>query len=296
MMDQAQKLREKVSQINNSPPNNTRVIAITSGKGGVGKTSLSVNLAIQLQQQGKRVIIIDADFGLANVEVMLGIRPTYNLSDLIYNNKSVEDIITEGPEGVGFISGGSGVQDLVNLDKSNIKILISKLAKLDTLYDVVIIDTGAGIADSVLEFVVSSPEVIVIVTPEPTSITDAYSLLKAVNRKKEFKTSNKSIKVISNRVSDEAEGMEIYNKLSIVVSKFLNINLEYLGYILHGKEASKAVIEQKPITMSYPNSGVTKCFINISEKLVNGDCKIIESENGIAKVFLDFIKTKRKRG
>ncbi len=295
-MDQAQKLREKVSQINISQPNNTRVIAITSGKGGVGKTSLSVNVAIQLQKQGKRVIIIDADFGLANVEVMLGIRPNYNLSDLIYSNKSVEDIITEGPEGVSFISGGSGVQDLVNLDKNNIKLLISKLAKLDMLYDIVIIDTGAGIADSVLEFVITSPEVIVVVTPEPTSITDAYSLLKAVNRKKEFKASQKSIKVISNRVTGEVEGMEIFNKLSIVVSKFLNVDLEYLGYILQGKEASKAVIEQNPITMSYPNSGISKCLINISEKLVNGDSRIIENENGIAKVFLDFIKTKRKRG
>lgn len=293
-MDQAEKLRQKVNSIN-SQPNNTRVIAITSGKGGVGKTSLSVNIAIQLKKQGKKVVIIDADFGLANVEVMLGIRPIYNLSDLIYNNKSVEEIITDGPDGIGFISGGSGVQNLVNLDKGNIKILISKLAKLDSMYDVVIIDTGAGIADSVLEFVLSSPEVIVVVTPEPTSITDAYSLLKAVNRKQEFDTENKSIKVVSNRVSGEIEGKEIFDKLSIVVSNFLNVNLEYLGYIVKGDEAAKAVIEQKPITISYPTSGVSRCMINISDRLINGECKIIENKNGIAKVFLDFIKSKRQK-
>ena len=182
-MDQADKLREKVEMLKEQVPS-ARVIAVTSGKGGVGKTSISVNLALQFQQQGKRVVILDADFGLANVEIMLGIRPQYNLADLIFNDKSIEEIITEGPNGVGFISGGSGVQDLVNLDKEKLKKLIAKLVKLDSLYDVIIIDTGAGIADSVIEFVLSSPEVLLVVTPEPTSITDAYSLLKAVNRKK----------------------------------------------------------------------------------------------------------------
>ncbi len=292
-MDQAEKLRQKVNQIN-SQNSGARVIAVTSGKGGVGKTSLSVNLAIQLKKQGKDVVIIDADFGLANVEVMLGIRPVYNLSDLIYNNKSVDDIITAGPEGIGFISGGSGVQDLVNLDKSNIKILISKLAKLDKLYDIVIIDTGAGIADSVLEFVLTSPEVIIVVTPEPTSITDAYSLLKAVNRKKEFVANDKSIKVVTNRVFDEKEGDEIFEKLSIVVSKFLNVNLEYLGYIVQGNEASKAVIEQNPVSISYANSTISRCISDISSRLIFKD-SIVAEKNGIAKVFLDFIKTKRQK-
>lgn len=289
-MDQADKLRKKVEEMKTTVPT-ARVIAVTSGKGGVGKTSISVNLALQMRAQGKRVVIIDADFGLSNVEIMLGIRPQYNLADLVFRNKSIEDIITEGPNGIGFISGGSGVQDLVNLDKENIKKLIAKLVKLDTVYDVVIIDTGAGIADSVIQFVLSSPEVLLVVTPEPTSITDAYSLLKAVNRKKDFDREHKSIKVIANRVNNQDEGQEIFDKISIVVSKFLNIQLEYLGYIPADKRIAYAVMEQTPIVMSQPDSGPAVMVKKICDRLLD-----IEEKNekaGIAKVLLNFIKTKK---
>ncbi len=289
-MDQADKLRKKVEEMKTTVPT-ARVIAVTSGKGGVGKTSISVNLALQMRAQGKRVVIIDADFGLSNVEIMLGIRPQYNLADLVFRNKSIEDIITEGPNGIGFISGGSGVQDLVNLDKENIKKLITKLVKLDTIYDVVIIDTGAGIADSVIQFVLSSPEVLLVVTPEPTSITDAYSLLKAVNRKKDFDREHKSIKVIANRVNNQEEGQEIFDKISIVVSKFLNIQLEYLGYIPADKRIAYAVMEQTPIVMSQPDSSPAVMVKKICDRLLD-----IEEKNekaGIAKVLLNFIKTKK---
>lgn len=290
-MDQADKLREKVEMLKEQAPT-SRVIAVTSGKGGVGKTSLSVNLALQFQEQGKRVVILDADFGLANVEIMLGIRPQYNLADLIFNNKSIEEIITEGPMGVGFISGGSGVQDLVNLDKEKLKKLIAKLVKLDSLYDVIIIDTGAGIADSVIEFVLSSPEVLLVVTPEPTSITDAYSLLKAVNRKKEFNREQKSIKVVANRVESDEEGQEIYEKISVVASKFLNIDMEYLGHIPQDKRLTNAVVEQKPISIHYPNSESALRIKSICGKLLNKSFEDTEKV-GIAKVLLNFIKTKK---
>lgn len=291
-MDQADKLREKVELLKEQAPS-ARVITVTSGKGGVGKTSLSVNLALQLRQQGKKVVILDADFGLANVEIMLGIRPQYNLADLIFNNKSIEEIITEGPLGVGFISGGSGVQDLVNLDKEKLKKLIAKLVKLDSLYDVIIIDTGAGIADSVIEFVLSSPEVLLVVTPEPTSITDAYSLLKAVNRKKEFKRDQKSIKVVANRVDNPEEGQEIFDKIRLVVSKFLNIELEYLGYIPMDKQLITAVLEQKPISIHNPESESALRIRNICGKLLDKSFEEVE-KIGIAKVLLNFIKSKKK--
>lgn len=291
-MDQADKLREKVELLKEQAPS-SRVITVTSGKGGVGKTSLSVNLALQLCKEGKKVVILDADFGLANVEIMLGIRPQYNLADLIFNNKSIEEIITEGPMGVGFISGGSGVQDLVNLDKEKLKKLIAKLVKLDSLYDVIIIDTGAGIADSVIEFVLSSPEVLIVVTPEPTSITDAYSLLKAVNRKKEFKREQKAIKVVANRVDTAEEGQEIYDKIKVVVSKFLNIELEYLGYIPLDKQMVTAVLEQKPISIYNSESESSLRIRNICGKLLDKSFEEVE-KIGIAKVLLNFIKSKKK--
>lgn len=293
MMDQAEQLRQRVSQqIQYS--GSTRVIAVTSGKGGVGKTSFSVNLAIQFSKKGKRVVIIDADFGLSNVEIMLGIRPEYNMADLIYNDKNIDDIITKGPLDIGFISGGSGVQDMVNLDKEQIRVMISKLVRLDTLADVIIIDTGAGISDTVLEFVLSSPEVVIVATPEPTSITDAYSLLKTVNRNKDFIAVDKKIQIVSNRVGSKEEGKEIYEKLNMVSTKFLNIQMEYLGAIMQDSNASKAVIEQKPVSLAFPNSVSTRCYQEISNKMLELDEVKEEPREGIAKFFLDFIRHQKR--
>lgn len=292
-MDQASKLRQMV---NTSPKlEKSRVIAVTSGKGGVGKTSLSVNLAIEMSKMGKKVVIFDADFGLANVEVMLGIRPRYNLLDIFHNNMSIEDIITDGPNGIGFISSGSGVSELASMDTASIKLLITEMSKLDRLYDVVLIDTGAGITDSVMEFVMVSPEILLVVTPEPTSITDAYSLLKVLRRKEEFNPMYKTINVVSNRVTESDEGEDIYNKMNTVSSKFLNTKLKYLGEIYQDKNASMAIIEQKPVTIAYPNSQAAKGIALIAAKLMNEDAADVVAKDGIAKVFFEFLKSRRKR-
>ncbi len=291
-MDQASKLRQMVSSDNGIE--NARVIAVTSGKGGVGKTSLSVNLAIEMSKRGKKVVIFDADFGLANVEVMLGIRPKYNLLDIFKNKKSIEEIITKGPNGIGFISSGSGVLELATMDHDNIRVLINQMSKLDKLYDVVIIDTGAGITDSVMEFVMVSPEILLVVTPEPTSITDAYSLLKVLRRKDDFNPMYKTINVVSNRVSRTDEGREIYEKMNTVSSKFLNTRLQYLGEIYQDRNASLAIIEQKPVCLSYPLSQAARGISGIADRLMNDEVQSVPKD-GIAKVFFDFIRSRKRK-
>ena len=294
-MDQAEQLRNIIKQ--QSPPRTkfSRVITVTSGKGGVGKTSLAVNMALQFQRQGKKVVILDADFGLANIEVMLGIRPQYNLADLMFNGKALKDIITEGPEGIGFISGGSGIKELASLSREQIIMVMEALSELDKLVDVIIVDTGAGIADNVLEFAAASEEVLLVVTPEPTSITDAYALLKTLNHTQDFQASQTVIKLISNRVQSEKEGQEIFDKVSLVADKFLNIQLEYLGFVLNDANVSKAVMHQKPLIQVYPNTPAALSILYLANKLQNNEHTIMYREKGIKRLFTNLIHAKIKR-
>ena len=277
-MDQAQNLRNIIKMQNQKMIQNARVISVTSGKGGVGKSNTSVNIALQFQRQGKRVIIFDADFGLANIEVMFGIIPKYNLGDLMFKGKELKEIITPGPEGVGFISGGSGIAKLVNLDKEQIKRLVGKLSELDELADVIIIDTGAGISSSVMEFLVASPEIILVTTPEPASITDSYALLKALSMNEDYSPEKCKVKLIANRVGKKEEGQNLYEKLSAVSSRFLNIELEYLGAIPFDNNITKAVMTQEPVSLKYPGSVSSKCYEDIVNILEN---KEISSHNNI---------------
>ncbi len=295
-MDQAEQLRKLVRQSNSSQPKNTaRVITVTSGKGGVGKSSVSVNLAIGLAKAGKRVIIMDVDFGLANVEVMLGIRPEYNLADMMFRGRTLREVITKGPEGIGFISGGSGIHELTKLTREQILNLTMRLVELDELADVILIDTGAGIADTVLEFVTASTEVLLVATPEPTSITDAYALLKTLNRRAEFSTEHTCIKMIANRVRAENEGKELFEKISVVVTKFLNFELEYLGEIPQDDQVSKAIIRQKPIILSAPNSGAGRAMRELAEKLGGICVPVADEKKGIAQLFTNLIKTTNRQ-
>ena len=199
-MDQAERLRNVVKARNQRLVPNARVITVTSGKGGVGKSNLAVNLAVWFRKMGKRVIIFDADFGLANVEVMFGTVPPYNLSDLIYGDKEIREIICKGPMDIGFISGGSGIVSLNNLKQDQIAYLIHSLTMLNDLCDVLIVDTGAGISDTVLEFVLASPEVLLVTTPEPSSITDSYSVMKALYKNEKFIKDGTNIHLASKRI------------------------------------------------------------------------------------------------
>ena len=233
---------------------------MTSGKGGVGKSNVSINLAVQLKRLGKRVIIFDADFGLANIEVMFGAVPKHNLSDLIYQGKSIREIITMGPMDIGFISGGSGIAGLSNLGRDYINYLVQNLAELDSLADVIIIDTGAGISDAVLEFLVASGEVLLVLTPEPTSLTDSYSLLKALNRHPRYSREMTLIKVISNKVSGAEEGRQLFGKLNAVVSRYLKIPIQYLGYVPEDPQLMKAIMQQTPISIENPKAKSSMAF------------------------------------
>lgn len=286
-MDQATKLRNLVKGQEERKTVAT-VITVTSGKGGVGKSNMSVNLAIQLQNLGKRVIILDADFGLANVEVMFGIRPVYSLADLMFKNKEIKDIICPGPRGIGIISGGSGIQEMANLTKYQIGNLTSKLYELDELADVIIIDTGAGISDAVLEFVTHSTEVILVATPEPTSITDAYALLKSVNKRDDF-DKTKHIQMITNRVGTAKEGKELFAKLDVVVKRFLDVEIDFLGAVPQDSNVSKAVMRQVPFSIAYPNTQATIAVQTIANKLLGNTTYAQKDKKGITYLFSKFM-------
>lgn len=294
-MDQAQNLRNivKKNTVVKENEKNSRIITVTSGKGGVGKTSVSINLAIQFRLQGKSVIIFDADFGLANIEVMIGAIPKYNLSDLIYRGKDLNDIIMKGPMDIGFISGGSGISGFGDLTKEQLTYLVYKIKELESMADIIIIDTGAGISSAVMDFVVVSNEVILVTTPEPTSITDSYSLLKALNKRDDFDKSQNHIKIVANRVRSYEEGANLYNKLNVVVNKFLNFNIEFLGIIENDENMSKAVIQQKPISMAYPNSKGAKSFKKISDTLLEKKTTDEDEQKGLAFMLLGRFKRKK---
>ena len=231
------------------------------------------------------MVILDADFGLANIEIMFGAVPKYNLYDLIYQGKSIKDIITWGPMDVGFISGGSGIAGMSNLNREYLNYIIQNLSELDTLTDVIIVDTGAGISDAVLEFLVSSGEILLVTTPEPTSITDSYSLLKALNRHSRFKMDSTQVKVLANRVDNEEEGTDLFLKLNAVVTKYLKIPITYLGSVPRDEQLSKAVMQQSPISMQNPNAKSAKAFEEIAMKLMDKEVSKSVPKRGMAAFF-----------
>lgn len=290
-MDQAERLRKMIRNNDLQPVSqrNAKVIAVTSGKGGVGKSSLTVNLAVQLSRLGKRVLIFDADFGLANIEIMLGIRPSYTLADLMYRGKTVRDIVTDGPEDIGFISGGSGIHELANLTREQVFSLIRKLDDLDRAADVIIVDTGAGVNDTVLDFVAASDEILLVATPEPTSITDAYALMKLLNRKAAYQPNHTVVKMVANQVREEWEAAELFEKLGVVARKFLDIEVEFLGTVPYDRNMQQAVMRQAPVSISHPSSDSAKAVKRIALSL---DDQPAEEEKhvGIAKLFSSVIR------
>ncbi len=294
-MDQAEQLRNIIKAQTVSQRPLARVITVTSGKGGVGKSNTSINLAIQFRKMGQRVIILDADFGLANIEVMFGTVPKYNLADLIYQGKNIKEIITWGPMEVGFISGGSGIASMSNLSKEHLTYIIQNLAELDAIADIIIVDTGAGISDAVLDFLVASGEVLIVTTPEPTSITDSYSLLKAFARHKRFSSENSQIKVIANKVENAAEGQALYNKFNAVVARYLKLPVSYLGAVPEDPLLSKAVMQQMPVSIQNPNAKSALAYEQIARNLMNNESVETVKKRGMAAFFSHIVIGKKNQ-
>lgn len=292
-MDQAEQLRNiiKASSQNSRPL--ARVITVTSGKGGVGKSNTCINLALQFKKMGQRVIILDADFGLANIEIMFATIPKNNLSDLIYKGENIKDIITWGPGDVGFISGGSGIAGLSNLSREYLNYIIQNLVELDAIADVIIIDTGAGISDAVLEFLVASGEILVVTTPEPTSITDSYSLLKSLNRHPRFGKENSQIKVIANRVDSEEEGKSLFHKLNSVVSRYLKLPIQYLGYVPYDNQLLDAIMQQTPVSLYNPAAKSAIAYEEIAATLMNKEMNKKLKKRGMAAFFSHIVNGKK---
>ena len=294
-MDQAEQLRN-IIKANSIPRPVARVITVTSGKGGVGKSNTAINLAIQFRKMGQRVIILDADFGLANIEIMFGTVPKHNFCDLIYQGKNIKEIITWGPMEVGFISGGSGIAGLSNLSREYLTYIIQSLAELDAIADIVIVDTGAGISDAVLEFLVASGEILVVTTPEPTSITDSYSLLKALKRHPRFSEKASQVKVIANKVDSQNEGQALFNKLNAVVSRYLKLPITYLGAVPQDNQLSKAVMQQMPVSIQAPTAKSALAYEAIAAKLMNRELNKNMVKSGMAAFFSHIVNGKKYSG
>ena len=291
-MDQAEQLRNIIKASSHPQRPLARVITVTSGKGGVGKSNTAINLAIQFRKMGHKVIILDADFGLANIEIMFGAVPKHNLCDLIYQGKNIRDIITWGPMEVGFISGGSGIAGMSNLSKDYLNYIIQNLVELDEMTDIIIVDTGAGISDAVLEFLVASGEILLVTTPEPTSITDSYSLLKALGRHPRYSAETTQIKVIANKVFSEAEAEALYAKLDAVVGRYLKVPITYLGMIPQDTQLTKAVMQQMPVSLDNPRARSAIAYETIAAKLMNKELNAKLNKRGMAAFFSHIISRK----
>lgn len=290
-MDQAEQLR--VIKASQQARPLARVITVTSGKGGVGKSNTAINLAIQFRKMGKRVIILDADFGLANIEIIFGAVPKHNLCDLIYQGKNIKEIITWGPMDVGFISGGSGIVGMSNLSRDYLSYIIQNLVQLDQIADIILIDTGAGISDAVLEFLVASGEILLVTTPEPTSITDSYSLLKALYRHPRFEEETTKVKMLANRVEKGEEAHVLFSKLNAVVTRYLKIPMVYLGFIPEDAHLSRAVMQQVPVSLQNPTAKSAMAYERIAQRLEGKEEVERQPKRGMAAFFSHIVTGKK---
>ncbi|MCQ6557900.1 MinD/ParA family protein [Paenibacillus mendelii] len=263
MNDQAEALRHLVrNRGRQEVEKTTRVVTITSGKGGVGKSNFSLNFALALRQLGKKVLLFDADIGMANIDVLMGISSPYSLYHLLKQQKTIWDIIQEGPTGIHFIAGGSGFKDLLELSPEELTYFTDQIGKLHGEYDFILFDTGAGLSKETVKFITSAELTLVVTTPEPTSITDAYALIKMVKAMDHDVQFN----LIVNRAEDRREGKATADKIALVAERFLQTPLPLLGIVLDDSHVTKAVKRQSPFLLSYPGSDASRDVMTIAKQ------------------------------
>jgi len=240
-----------------------RVIAITSGKGGVGKTNIAANFAYIFSKMGERVLLLDADTGLANIDIILGITPKYSLFHVLHGEKTLSEATVQGPGGVKILPAASGIQEMAELSKDQKLTLLEELDGLNESLDFMLIDTAAGIAKNVMYFNMVAEEIVVVVSPEPTSLTDAYALIKLLYKG----YSAKRFMLLVNMVTGPNEAKEVYRRLNNATDHFLNLSLDYLGYILFDKTVREAVKQQTMLVKFSPHSKASKCLFTVAKKL-----------------------------
>lgn len=256
--DQAAGLRRQLN-----PPRPVKVIAIASGKGGVGKTNVTVNLGVAMASMGKEVVLLDADLGLANIDVMLGLHPQYNLLHVLDGSKSLREIIVEGPAGLKIIPAASGVQKMAELSTAEHAGMIQAFSEMDQHIDVLLIDSAAGIADSVVSFSKAAQEVIVVVCDEPASITDAYALIKLLSREHGVERFH----VVANMSRSVQEGRELFDKIALVCERFLDVTLDFMGIVPFDDDLRSAVKKQRSVVDAYPRSKAATAFAHLAKKI-----------------------------
>jgi len=246
-------------------PTRSRVIAITSGKGGVGKTSLATNLAISFARYRKRVLLVDTDLSLADVDVMLGVQPEFNLYHVLFGNKHLKDVVLEHSSGVRIIPASSGIEEMNNISGEKLEIFFNELRSLDTETDITIIDTAAGISQNVIHFLAAAPEIILITTPEPPAITDGYAMTKVISRRRV----NPCLYLVVNMARNEAEAVSTARALGSAARQFLNLEFQHLGYIPQDPNVGMATRQQEPFVTAFPSCPATNHLQTMARLLMN---------------------------
>lgn len=270
MMDQAQSLRNlmsaKAKALDAKPTDsgNAKFIAVTSGKGGVGKSNFTLNFALALQRLGRKVLVFDADIGMANIDVLMGVRSKYNLSHLLSGEKQINEIIEKGAGSLPYIAGGSGLSSLFSLSDEDLIYFTTQIQKIAADMDYILFDTGAGLSKETLQFIMSSDECIVVTTPEPTAITDAYALIKVVHGLEE----NTAFKLVVNRAENQREAMQTSDKIGLVTNRFLNLDIPLLGFVSDDAHVSQSVKKQVPFSLHAPGCHASKDIQNLAMQYV----------------------------